>query len=61
MPDFVPNYQGFLDRMHPDDREIVAHAVAAGARGRGEFEFDARIVRDDGSIAWIRGRGRVDA
>ncbi len=57
--DFVPNYQGFLDRMHPDDRDRVAAAVRRALEETDEFEFDARILRYDGSLAWIRGRGRV--
>ncbi|WP_172829404.1 response regulator [Pedococcus dokdonensis] len=56
---FVPNYQGFLDRMHPDDREVAATAVQQALDGDGEFVFDARIFRADGSIAWVRGRGQV--
>jgi PAS domain S-box-containing protein len=56
---FVPNYQGFLDRMHPDDREVAAQAVQSALDGDGAFVFDARIFRGDGSIAWIRGRGQV--
>ena len=56
---FVPNYQGFIDRLHPDDQEAVAAAVAEAAQETGEFEFDARILRPDQSIAWIRGRGRA--
>ncbi|GAA2167499.1 response regulator [Pedococcus bigeumensis] len=56
---FVPNYQGFLDRMHPDDREVAAHAVQRALEGDSQFEFDARIFKGDGSIAWIRGRGQV--
>ena len=56
---FVPHYQAFLDRMHPDDREAVDAAVTKAAQETGEFEFDARIVRHDESIAWIRGRGRA--
>ena len=57
--DFVPNYQSFLERMHPDDRDEVAAAVTRALEETGEFEFDARIIRYDGSLAWIRGRGRV--
>ena len=56
---FVPNYQAFLDRMHPDDRDAVSAAVGLAATQTGEFEFDARIIRVDGSIAWIRGSGRA--
>ncbi|NYG07092.1 hypothetical protein BJ986_001579 [Phycicoccus badiiscoriae] len=56
---FVPNYQGFLDRMHPDDRDAVDAVVRRALEETGEFEFDARIFRSDGSLAWIRGRGRL--
>jgi PAS domain S-box-containing protein len=56
---FVPNYQGFIDRLHPDDQEAVAAAIAEAAQVTGEFEFDARIIRPDQTIAWIRGRGRA--
>ena len=44
---FVPDYQTFLDRLHPDDREAVAAAVGRAATETGQFEFDARIVRGD--------------
>lgn len=56
---FVPNYQGFLDRMHPDDRDAVAEVVRRALEETGEFEFDARIFHSDGSLRWIRGRGRL--
>ncbi|TPG16867.1 PAS domain-containing hybrid sensor histidine kinase/response regulator [Pedococcus bigeumensis] len=57
--DFAPNYQGFLDRMHPDDRDGVEAAITRALEETDEFVFDARISRKDGSLAWIRGRGRV--
>jgi PAS domain S-box-containing protein len=57
--DLTPNYQGFLDRMHPDDRDDVAAAIARAMEETDEFVFDARISRKDGSLAWIRGRGRL--
>jgi PAS domain S-box-containing protein len=57
--DFVPNYQGFLDRMHPDDRDDVAAAITKALEETDQFVFDARIFRKDGSVAWVRGRGRV--
>ena len=57
--DFVPNYQAFLDRMHPDDRDAVAAVVRRALEETGEFEFDARIFHSDGSLRWIRGRGRL--
>jgi len=55
----VPDFQSFIDRLHPDDREAVRQAVRDAMTGTDVFEFDARVVRARGTIIWIRGRGRV--
>jgi PAS domain S-box-containing protein len=52
-------YEGFLNRIHPDDRRRVRGLVEATFAGTDEFAFDARIVRKDGEVRWIRGLGRV--
>jgi PAS domain S-box-containing protein len=49
------DYQPFLDRILPEDRESVAEIMRRGARD--PFEIDFRITRPDGSIRWIRDRG----
>jgi PAS domain S-box-containing protein len=49
----------FLDCVHPDDRERVKHAVDRAVRERNEYSEEMRIVRPDGTIRWIRDRGRV--
>jgi hypothetical protein len=54
-----PTYEGFLEKIHPDDRQYVAETVGAAFTSSDSFEWDARVVRGDGDIAWIRGRGRV--
>ena len=51
--------QTFIDFLHPDDRAHVHEAVMGASVTGSEFQFDARVVRVDGSVAWIRGRGRV--
>ena len=56
--DLTPTYEGFLARIHPDDRDHVADWSGAW-RPSDSFEFDARVVRTSGEIAWIRGRGLV--
>ncbi|MFC4784388.1 response regulator [Nocardioides sp. MAHUQ-72] len=53
-------YEGFLNRIHPEDRDRVREVVEATFAGRDEFAFDARIVRKDGEVRWIRGLGRVE-
>jgi PAS domain S-box-containing protein len=46
----------WLDGVHPDDRQRVAEAAQqTGANGMYETEY--RMIRPDGRLVWIRGRG----
>ncbi len=47
--------KSFLDHVHPEDRDIVAADVKGHEKG--EWSFEYRIVRPDGSIRWIHDRG----
>jgi PAS domain S-box-containing protein len=48
-----------LDRVHPEDRDAVRHAIQ-DAMGAGEDRsIEYRIVRPDGEIRWISARGRL--
>ncbi|MBZ5738367.1 response regulator [Nocardioides mangrovi] len=53
------DYLTYLERIHVDDRDHAMEAIDAGLQGA-EFAFDHRIVRPDGEIRWIRGRGIPD-
>lgn len=57
---FEPTYEGYIARLHPDDQEqtmaMIRTALAKGA----ECALDQRVVKPDGSVAWIHGRIRVD-
>ena len=56
---FTPSLEGYLERVHPDDREQARATVArALTDGRG-FIFDERIVRPDGELRYLRSRGEV--
>ena len=46
--DLTPTYEGFLARIHPDDRAHVSEVVAAALASDDSFEFDARVVRTNG-------------
>lgn len=47
--------------VHPEDRErFIAQVQAAQARADGHYEGEFRLIRPDGSIAWISERGRVE-
>jgi PAS domain S-box-containing protein len=55
---FGGSYEDYLALIHPDDRPIVAARIAEGLTGPGHA-FEHRIVRPDGSVRWVDGRGRV--
>jgi PAS domain S-box-containing protein len=53
------DFDGYLARVHPDDREL-ARSIVERAQKTGEpFAFDHRVVLPDGRIRWLHGRGRL--
>ena len=52
---FFQNYKDWMEVVHPDDRQRVAESFHEKTM-EGKFDEEFRIVRPDGSIAWIRGR-----
>ncbi|MGA2880319.1 MAG: PAS domain S-box protein [Bryobacteraceae bacterium] len=50
-----PDYQPFLNTIHPEDREKMAQIMKSGAGT--EFDIEFRILHADGSMRWIRDRG----
>lgn len=56
---FRPSFEGYLGRVHPDDRARVSETVAAAlVDGRG-FRLEERIVRFDGAQRVLRSQGEV--
>ena len=51
---------GFLKRLHPDDRQGVGGTLAKAIESEGHYETEYRVVRPDGRIRWIASRGRVE-
>lgn len=52
-PDF------FFGLLHPDDRERVKQTIERSVAECLPYESEFRIPRADGSVRWIRGRGKV--
>lgn len=50
----------FIDRLHPDDREVLRRLVHRAAEEGGECEGEFRVLRNDGTIRWISARGRME-
>jgi diguanylate cyclase (GGDEF)-like protein/PAS domain S-box-containing protein len=56
---FQGTFEGFLSCVHPEDRTLVTNAVQASIASRSPFEFEHRVIRPDGDIAVLQGRGRI--
>ncbi|MFZ0828598.1 MAG: ATP-binding protein [Verrucomicrobiia bacterium] len=54
------DFDGYLGRIHPVDREVVrvAHAKAVG--GEGGYDIEYRVSLPDAQVRWISSRGRVE-
>jgi PAS domain S-box-containing protein len=54
-------YESYLERIHPEDLQLV-RSIVGGAYEQGTpFEMEHRIVLPDGGQRWMHGRGRVVA
>jgi PAS domain S-box-containing protein len=56
---FRASYSGFLERVHPDDREKVNARIAAAVENQQPFHFEHRVVRPDGTVITLEAQGRV--
>jgi PAS domain S-box-containing protein len=52
-------YESYVERVHPDDRDLVRETVARAYAEAEPFLFDQRIVLPDGGVRWTQARGRV--
>lgn len=51
----------FLGRVHPDDRAAVVAACERCVADGLDFQQEFRVVKPDGSVAWLFDKGRVGA
>jgi PAS domain S-box-containing protein len=57
--EFEATYEGFLERVHPNDLERVKDQIGSAYQTGRPFMFEHRIVRPDGKIRTLIARGRV--
>jgi PAS domain S-box-containing protein len=50
--------EGFLERVHPEDRGAVDAAIERARAGSQTFEVEYRLLRPDGETRWLISRGR---
>lgn len=58
---FTPSWAVLLERVLPEDRDRLRREVEAAIQARSPIEIEYRIMRPDGSIRVILGRGHVIA
>ncbi len=54
------DFNCFLQSLHPDDREHVAHGLAKAMNGDGDYESEYRVMLPDGEVRWVVAAGRVE-
>ncbi len=52
--------EGFLERVHPADRENLRMALANATQESGEYRSEYRLVDQQGRTRWIAASGQVD-
>ena len=59
--DFAPGaLDGYLTLVHPEDRDAVRNAVSTGVTSGTGHSIEYRIIRPDGQLRWMLGKGSTD-
>lgn len=56
---FPGTFEAFQAEIHPDDRPRVLGAITTALNHRSDHHVEYRIVRRDGTVRWVEGRGKV--
>ena len=51
--------RGFLDQVHPDDRDRVSQAIRAAAERGGGYREEYRVISPEGRVHWVADQGEV--
>ncbi|MEY4719451.1 MAG: hypothetical protein RL563_2069, partial [Pseudomonadota bacterium] len=54
------NWQGFLDLVHPDDRQLIINAVALHIHNGDKYEVDYRLDSSTNDFRWMRSVGQAE-
>jgi PAS domain S-box-containing protein len=55
----APSYEGFLELVHPEDKQRLAGEIDQAMKAGGSFSFDHRIKRPDGTVRTLHARGEI--
>jgi PAS domain S-box-containing protein len=56
-PEVTP--EEFFVSVHPEDRLFIEQAISRAVTDRSPYEAEFRMLHPDGSIRWVRGKGKV--
>ena len=56
---FPANYAAFLNKVHPEDLDLVNHAHFSSVATRTPYEITHRLCMPDGRIKWVNKRGET--
>ncbi len=56
---FAGTFEAYQRGIHLEDRPRVVDALSRSLEAGGDHDAEYRIVRPDGSVRWVHGRGRV--
>ena len=54
-----PRLEWFMERVHEEDREMVAGALDEAVARGSDFAFDFRFTTSKGEVRWMHGRGHA--
>ncbi len=54
------NYETFLERVHPDDRDDVNHAYTSSVENSTAYDIEHRLLMPDGSVKWVQEQCHTD-
>lgn len=57
---FDASYEGFLNVIHPDDRELVDRAYTNSLKDKTPYEIEHRLLMSNGVIKWVSEQCRTD-
>lgn len=58
-PEDAPDFEVFLDKVHPDDRDRIEPAIEAVLTGETQYRIAFRLRRTDGGYATVRSSGQM--
>jgi PAS domain S-box-containing protein len=56
--EFESTFEGYLARVHPDDRSTTRRFIDQASRDGQPFDFEERIIPPDGSIRILHSQGQ---